>query len=77
MTITPELFVLIIVPSVGSLAWLFAIKGRVDAHDKQHADHESAIAAARADDLKRHEELRQDIAYIRQRIDSAINGKHA
>ena len=77
MTISIEMFMLVAIPSVTCLAWLFTIKGRVDAHDKQHADHELAIAAARADDLKRHEELRQDIAYIRQRIDSAINGKHA
>lgn len=58
-------FIAIAVPLVGALGWLFQLKGRLDGHDTQHAAHKQA-----------HEELREDIHYIRNRIDRALNGRH-
>lgn len=54
----------VIIPMVGAIVWLVRIEGRVNGHDAQHVQHQ-----------KRHEELRTDIAYIRDRIDHALNGR--
>jgi hypothetical protein len=50
---------------ISALVWLVRLEGRVNGHDKDHVDH-----------AKRHEEMRHDLAYIRDRIDRALNGKH-
>lgn len=49
---------------MGVIGWLFNIKGRVDTHDVLHSSHERA-----------HEQMRDDLRYVRERIDRAINGR--
>ena len=46
---------------VGAIVWLVRLEGRVNGHDREHAQHK-----------ERHDDMRSDIAYIRQRIDSAL-----
>lgn len=43
---------------ISALVWLVRLEGRVNGHDREHA------------------EMRDDLAYIRDRIDRALNGKH-
>lgn len=50
---------------ISALVWLVRLEGRVNGHDREHKDHS-----------QRHEEMREDLSYIRARIDSALNGKH-
>ncbi len=47
-----------------ALVWAVRQEGRVNAHDRELNAH-----------AKRHDELRDDISYIRERIDSALNGR--
>lgn len=51
---------------VSAVVWFVRLEGRVNGHDREHGEH-----------IRRHEELRDDLAYIRERIDTAINGKHS
>lgn len=51
--------------AVAVVVWLVRLEGRVNGHDREHKIH-----------ADRHEELREDISYIRERIDSALNGRH-
>lgn len=48
---------------VGGLVWLIRLEGRVNTHDQRHTQHD--------EDRK---EMRDDISYIRNRIDRALNG---
>lgn len=50
---------------VAVVVWLVRIEGRVNGHDREHMEH-----------AKRHDEMREDLSYIRDRIDRALNGKH-
>lgn len=50
------------VPAVGLIVWLVRLEGRINGHDIQHKQ------AA-----ERHDEMRQDISYIRNRIDAALH----
>ena len=45
--------------------WLVRIEGRVNGHDKEHKQHSD-----------RQEEMREDLQYIRERIDRALNGRN-
>ena len=51
---------------IGYIVWLVRLEGRVNGHDREHKEHKD-----------RHDEMREDLAYIRQRIDKALNGKHS
>lgn len=61
----PSVIVTVGIALVGVIIWSVRQEGRLNAHDERHDVHE-----------QRHVELRDDVRYIRQRIDSAINGKH-
>lgn len=50
---------------VAGIVWAVRQEGRLNGHDQELSDH-----------AKRHDEMREDLSYIRQRIDSALNGKH-
>lgn len=50
---------------ISGLVWLVRLEGRVNGHDREHKQH-----------ADRHEEMREDLAYIRERIDKALNGRH-
>lgn len=50
--------------AIAAVVWAVRQEGRLNAHDRQHAEHD-----------KRHGELREDISYIRERIDSALHGR--
>jgi hypothetical protein len=50
---------------VGAIVWLVRLEGRIAGHDHEHLQHQA-----------RHDEMRADLAYIRDRIDRALNGKH-
>lgn len=60
---------------VGSVVWLVRLEGRVNGHERQHAKHEERDEELKADFMKRHDEVRSDLTYIRDRIDRALNGK--
>lgn len=51
-------------PLIAVGIWLLRLEGRVNGHDRDHTEH-----------LRRHNELRDDVTYIRDRIDRALNGK--
>jgi hypothetical protein len=55
--------VTIVVPALGGIVWLLRLEGRINAHDLEHREH-----------ARRYAEMREDLAYIRQRIDKALNG---
>lgn len=57
--------VAIATPILGLVIWAVRQEGRINAHDLLHGAHD-----------RKHEEIREDLTYIRQRIDSALNGKH-
>jgi hypothetical protein len=67
MVDTLSLVFTILVPSIGALAWLFRLEGKVNTHEKVIEDvkdnHEKAISDVKA-----------DVRYIRERIDRAIDG---
>lgn len=50
---------------LGAVIWLIRLEGRVNTHDREHRTHRERV-----------EELREDLAYIRARIDNALSGKH-
>lgn len=50
---------------ISALVWLVRLEGRINGHDREHRQHND-----------RHEEVRADLAYIRSRIDRALNGRH-
>ncbi len=52
------------VPTVGALAWLFRMEGRLNTHEAVHA----ALRESQ-------ERTETDVRYIRDRIDKAINGR--
>lgn len=64
MQVTTEIVLGVGAAVVGICAWLFRLEGRVNTHDVEHHQHR-----------KSHEEIKVDISYIRQRIDSALNGR--
>lgn len=49
---------------IGICAWLFRLEGRVNTHDTKHDQH----ALCRL-------EMREDLRYIRERIDFALDNK--
>lgn len=51
--------------AITSLVAFVRLEGRVNGHDREHLEHS-----------KRHTEMREDLSYIRERIDRALNGKH-
>lgn len=63
-------------PVVMVAVWLGRLEGLVRSQDKRHVEHEAARQALRRDIDAKHAELREDIQYIRERIDRALNGKH-
>ena len=60
----------------GIVIWAIRQEGRLNTHDQQHAEHKTQIEKVAAEALRRHDEVREDLLYIRQRIDAALNGKH-
>jgi hypothetical protein len=50
---------------VGLVAWAVRQEGRINLHAALHEEH-----------AKRHHEIKEDIEYIRERIDRALNGRH-
>ncbi len=56
------------------VVWLVRMEGRVNTQEQRHTDHIQANSKEHEQHKKRHEELRDDILYIRDRIDRAING---
>lgn len=56
----------VVIAFVGVVVWAVRLEGRVNAHDRAHEEHK-----------QRHEELRSDLTYIRERIDRALNGRGA
>ena len=61
MQISGELILGGVVAGVGALAWLFRLQSRVDVHDSEIAAMKETAA-----------ETRDDVAYIRERIDRAL-----
>lgn len=55
----------VLTAGISFVVWLVRLEGRVNGHDREHKEH-----------TRRHEEMRDDISYIRRRIDSALNGRH-
>jgi hypothetical protein len=63
MMLPLEQFLAVVIPTVAGLAWLFRLEGRINGHDTQHKQHQ-----------ERHDQMREDLAYIRQRIDHVLSG---
>ena len=61
----PGLVLSAVVTFVALVAWAVRQEGRINSHDKELLDH-----------AKKHDELREDISYIRNRIDSAVGRHH-
>ena len=57
---------------------IYAIRqeGRINLHDKRHDDHEKRFEELRGDTENLRSEMREDLDYIRNRIDAALNGRH-
>lgn len=51
---------------VGAVIWLIRLEGRVNTGEALHHNLE-----------KSHDELKDDVRYIRDRIDRALNGRHS
>ena len=66
MQITTELILGVGGTVVAICAWLFRLEGRVNTHDVEHKQHR-----------QNHDDLKSDVSYIRERIDSALNGRHS
>lgn len=64
MQATTEIILGVGAAVVGVCAWLFRLEGRVNTHDVEHRQHRT-----------NHDAIKSDLAYIRERIDSALNGK--
>jgi len=58
------------------VVWLVRLEGRVNEHERQHNAHKERDEEIKADFIRRHEEVRSDLTYIRDRLDRALNGKH-
>ena len=56
---------------LGVVIWSVRQEGRINLHTKQF----EGVYEKFTDHEKRHEELRSDILYIRQRIDDALGGR--
>lgn len=50
---------------VGAVVWLVRLEGRVNSHDRELADHKKHTS----EDIS---QLREDVKYIRDRIDRAL-----
>lgn len=61
-----------LVPILGAAAWFGRLEGRVNGHDKTHEEHKQAIADLKRDTQRQHDEIKEDIRYIRERIDQAV-----
>lgn len=61
-----EQIVALALPFIGALIWLIRLEGRVKSHDRELADmkdtHEKAVA-----------QIREDLRYIKNRIDTALD----
>lgn len=47
----------------GVVVWAVRQEGRLNLHERMHMEH-----------ARRHDEMRSDVSYIRERIDRALNG---
>jgi hypothetical protein len=65
MTVAPELLFAGAGALVTVTAWLYRVQSRVDVHDEQHRQHDEAI-----------DDVRQDVRYIRDRIDRALSDRY-
>jgi Tfp pilus assembly protein PilO len=67
----------VILSSVGAvvavLAWLFRLEGQVNRQAQRHEDHIKSNDREHKQHHDRHEELRADVSYIRDRIDRALS----
>ena len=58
---------------VAVLAWLFRLEGQVNRQAQRHEDYAKACDREMLQHHARHEELRSDVSYIRERIDRALS----
>jgi hypothetical protein len=61
--------------AVGVIVWLVRMEGRLNGVQQAHEEHVKTNDREHAQHHKRHEEMRDDITYIRERIDRALNGR--
>lgn len=66
----------------GVVIWAVRQEGRLNAHDKmienqdkRHDEHVIARERMRQEMLARHQEIRADLAYVRDRIDRALTDR--
>jgi hypothetical protein len=65
--------VISIVALVGALlAWVVRLEGRVEAQERGEADRDQKIAEVKAEHREAVKQFREDLAYIRSRIDAAV-----
>lgn len=64
MTWTVGDVVSVLVPAIGALAWLMKLHGRQNTLEVQHNGLKEDV-----------DEVRDDVKYIRERIDRALNGR--
>ncbi len=74
--VEPGLILTGVVTVGGILIWALRQEGRINAHDKEHEEHRKEIEKVRVSSEQRHSELREDISYIRERIDTALKNGH-
>jgi len=65
MTIEPGLAFAIAGSAVVGVVWLVRLEGRIDKAEQRALDHAADIS-----------EIKDDMRYVRERIDRAVNGKH-
>ena len=65
-----------VVGIVSGLAWLFRLEGRINGHDGEHKEHRRRHDAIEAEHRRDNDQMREDLSYIRSRIDAALNGRH-
>ena len=60
----------------GIVIWAIRQEGRIDSLGKDTESNKKRVEDIRAEMIAKHTEMRDDIGYIRKRIDEALNGKH-
>lgn len=66
MTIESSVALSMALSFVGAVVWLIRLEGRVNTGEALHNNLKES-----------HDELKDDVRYIRNRIDSALNGRHS
>lgn len=69
----PGLILTGVITMSGILIWAVRQEGRLNAHDREHEEHRKRDDQQKTDVATFRTEVREDLNYIRERIDEALN----